>query len=83
MYNTAQKVLGSCPVISEISYSYPNKHYMSVDPLATETSLMEFRPVNLTPFNLENGLGYEGGAEVFHPVADPSGLITATVTRKA
>jgi urate oxidase len=28
MYNTAQKVLVSCPSISEISYSYPNKHYM-------------------------------------------------------
>ena len=40
------------------------------------------RPVNLKPFELENGLGYEGGAEVFHPVADPSGLITATITRK-
>jgi urate oxidase len=39
-------------------------------------------PVNLTPFKLENGLGREGGAEVFHPVADPSGFITATVTRK-
>lgn len=38
--------------------------------------------VNLTPFNLENGLGRAGGAEVFHPVADPSGFITATVTRK-
>jgi urate oxidase len=33
-------------------------------------------------FDLDNGLGYEGGAEVFHPVSDPSGLITATVTRK-
>ena len=27
-YNTAQKVLSSVPAISEISYSYPNKHYM-------------------------------------------------------
>ncbi|ORX40531.1 hypothetical protein BD324DRAFT_6254 [Kockovaella imperatae] len=66
MYNTAQKVLSSCPAISEISYSYPNKHYI---------------PVNLSAFGLENGLGYEGGAEVFHPTADPSGLITATVSR--
>lgn len=38
-------------------------------------------PVNLTPFGLENGLGRQGGAEVFHPTADPSGLITATVKR--
>ena len=28
MYNSAQKVLGSCKEIAEISYSYPNKHYM-------------------------------------------------------
>lgn len=28
MYNSAQKVLKSAQAISEISYSYPNKHYM-------------------------------------------------------
>ncbi|KAL7418385.1 hypothetical protein Q5752_006843 [Cryptotrichosporon argae] len=67
MYNTAQKVLVSVPAIKEISYSYPNKHYI---------------PINLAPFKLENNLGYDGGAEVFHPVADPSGLIQATITRK-
>lgn len=39
-------------------------------------------PVNLSAFGLDNGLGVEGGAEVFWPVADPSGLITATITRK-
>ncbi len=39
-------------------------------------------PINLSAFNLDNGLGRTGGAEVFHPTADPSGLITATVTRK-
>jgi urate oxidase len=44
--------------------------------------LTEASPVNLSPFGLDNGLGYEGGAEVFHPVADPSGYITSTVTRK-
>jgi urate oxidase len=47
-----------------------------------EQPLMTRSPVNLSPFGLDNGLGYEGGAEVFHPVADPSGLITCTVTRK-
>lgn len=40
------------------------------------------RPVNLSAFGLDNKLGYEGGAEVFYPAADPSGYITATVTRK-
>jgi urate oxidase len=44
--------------------------------------LTPLSPVNLSAFGLDNGLGYEGGAEVFHPVADPSGLITCTVTRK-
>lgn len=43
---------------------------------------MADRPVNLSPFGLDNGLGREGGAEVFWPTADPSGLIAATVTRK-
>jgi urate oxidase len=47
----------------------------------TDVSLFN-SPVNLAPFGLDNGLGRDGGAEVFHPVADPSGLITATVTRK-
>jgi urate oxidase len=28
MYNTAQKVLAVSQVVKEISYSYPNKHYM-------------------------------------------------------
>lgn len=42
----------------------------------------DLSPVNLSAFGLDNGLGHEGGAEVFWPVADPSGLITATVTRK-
>lgn len=67
MYNTQQLILQHCPVIESITYSLPNKHFI---------------PINLTAFGLENGLGYEGGAEVFHPVADPSGLIEATVTRK-
>ncbi|ORY33400.1 uricase [Naematelia encephala] len=67
LYNTLQKILKTCPAISEGSMSLPNKHYI---------------PVNLSPFGLDNNLGYDGGAEVFHPVADPSGLITATVTRK-
>lgn len=67
LYNTAQAVLTHCPVVESISYSLPNKHYI---------------PINLSAFKLDNGLGYEGGAEVFHPVADPSGLIEATIARK-
>jgi len=45
-------------------------------------TMLTHSPVNLSAFKLDNGLGYEGGAEVFWPVADPSGLITATITRK-
>lgn len=67
LYLTLQKILTDCPAVSETSMQLPNKHYI---------------PVNLTPFKLDNGLGPAGGAEVFHPVADPSGYITATVTRK-
>ena len=40
MYNTAQKVLTSCPSISEISYSYPNKHYMWETPFLFLAMLM-------------------------------------------
>jgi urate oxidase len=68
LYKSGQRVLRECPAIYEIHYSLPNKHYI---------------PVNLTPFKLDNGLGYEGGAEVFHPAADPSGLIEGTITRSA
>lgn len=68
LYNTCQKVLVSCPAVTEISYALPNKHYI---------------PVNLSAFKLDNGLGYEGGAEVFYPAPDPSGWIEATVARKS
>ncbi|WWC94923.1 urate oxidase [Kwoniella sp. B9012] len=67
MYITMQNILKSCPAVKETSMQLPNKHYI---------------PINLSAFKLDNGLGYEGGAEVFHPTADPSGYITATVTRK-
>jgi urate oxidase len=79
LYNTLQKILKDCPDVKEGSMSLPNKHYMYVN--SNGLGLM-ISPVNLSAFGLENGLGYEGGAEVFHPTADPSGLITATVTRK-
>lgn len=68
LYRTGQKVLTLCPAVHEIKYSLPNKHYI---------------PVNLSAFKLDNGLGYEGGAEVFYPAQDPSGLIEGTVTRKS
>ncbi|KAK8853252.1 urate oxidase [Kwoniella newhampshirensis] len=67
LYLTLQNILNSVPAIKDASMQLPNKHYIAI---------------NLKPFGLDNGLGYEGGAEVFHPTADPSGLITATVTRK-
>lgn len=66
LYKTGQRVLTDCPVVKDISYSLPNKHYI---------------PVNMTAFGQENGLGYEGGAEVFYPAPDPSGLIEGTITR--
>ncbi|OWZ68236.1 urate oxidase [Cryptococcus neoformans] len=67
LYLTLQKILTSCPAVKDASMQLPNKHYI---------------PVNLSAFDLDNNLGYEGGAEVFYPAADPSGYITATVTRK-
>ncbi|WWD19669.1 urate oxidase [Kwoniella shandongensis] len=67
LYLTLQNILKSCPAIKDASMALPNKHYIAI---------------NLKPFGLDNGSTYEGGAEVFHPTADPSGLITATVTRK-
>ncbi|KIR41481.1 urate oxidase [Cryptococcus deuterogattii 99/473] len=67
LYLTLQKILASCPAVKDASMQLPNKHYI---------------PINLSAFGLDNKLGYEGGAEVFYPAADPSGYITATVTRK-
>ncbi|EKC99586.1 uricase (Urate oxidase) [Trichosporon asahii var. asahii CBS 8904] len=67
LYNTAQRVLTHCPAVQDIRYSLPNKHYIAV---------------NLNAFKLDNGLGYEGGAEVFWPASDPSGLIEAKIARK-
>nr|AOR51843.1 urate oxidase [Phaffia rhodozyma] len=67
LYRAAQTILSRASSIKEVFYSLPNKHYM---------------PVNLKPFNLENGKGREGLVEVFEPVASPSGLIQATITRK-
>ena len=37
-YNTLQKILTSCPAVSEASMSLPNKHYMWVMCLALSSS---------------------------------------------
>ncbi|WVO18560.1 urate oxidase [Cryptococcus depauperatus] len=67
LYLTLQNILKSCPVVKDASMQLPNKHYI---------------PIDLSRFGIDNKLGYEGGAEIFYPASDPSGLITATVTRK-
>jgi urate oxidase len=67
LYKTGQNVLALCPAVSDVHYSLPNKHYI---------------PVNLSAFKQDNGLGYDGGAEVFYPAPDPSGLIEGTITRR-
>jgi hypothetical protein len=51
--------------------------------LVADPSPLLPRPINLGAFGLENGKGRAGGVEVFEPVSSPSGLIQATVTRKA
>jgi urate oxidase len=72
--------------ISSVSYSLPNKHYIPFDlsKLGYDVKLDESgKVVNKGSVRgLDNGLSRAGGAEVFFPVSAPSGLITATVSRK-
>ncbi|KAI8993569.1 urate oxidase [Pilobolus umbonatus] len=63
LYLMQQLVLDKFPVVAEISYALPNKHYFSID---------------LSKLNADN-LGKN--AEVYYPMPDPSGLITATAGR--
>lgn len=66
LYKMAQLILAQNAGVQSLSYSLPNKHYIPVD--------MRYIGVeNVTP---------PDKAEVFIPIAAPSGLITATVSRK-
>lgn len=69
LYITGQVCLDRYPDLDDISFALPNKHAFAV---------------NLKPFNLANEgkVGVNNGAEVFQPLSDPSGLITATIRRK-
>lgn len=66
LYNTAEKVIQQNALITDITYKLPNKHYIPVD-------MSYYRGTkNVTPPEV---------AEVFTPVAAPSGFIEATVSR--
>jgi len=83
LYRTAQLAIFQNPGIQSIKYALPNKHYVPVD--------MSYRSVeNVAEYVLSRHiclfvlmLLHRGQAEVFIPLAAPSGLITATVSRKA
>ncbi|GLB44388.1 putative catalyzes the oxidation of uric acid to 5- hydroxyisourate, which is further processed to form (S)-allantoin [Lyophyllum shimeji] len=66
LYRMAQLLLVQNAGVQTVTYSLPNKHYIPVD--------MRYIGVeNVTP---------PSKAEVFMPIAAPSGLISATVSRK-
>jgi urate oxidase len=79
-------ILSQNPGVKSISYSLPNKHYIPFDlsRVGYDIKLDETGKVvkSGSAKGLDNGLGRAGGAEVFFPVSAPSGLITATVSRK-
>ncbi|KAG5717745.1 Uricase [Termitomyces sp. T112] len=66
LYKMAQMVLAQNDGVQVVTYALPNKHYIPVD--------MRYIGVeNVTP---------PSKAEVFMPIAAPSGLISAIVSRK-
>ncbi|KAG6909535.1 hypothetical protein DXG01_016928 [Tephrocybe rancida] len=66
LYKMAQLVLSQNAGIQSVTYALPNKHYI---------------PVDMRYIGVEN-VSPPSNAEVFMPIAAPSGLITATVSRK-
>lgn len=66
LYNTAEKVIEQNPLITDITYKLPNKHYI---------------PVDMSYYNGTQNVSPPEVAEVFTPVAAPSGFIEATVSR--
>lgn len=85
LFKMSKLIISQNPGINTVSYSLPNKHYVPVDlsRVGYDVQLDEMGKVikSTTNQGLQNGLGREGGAEVFVPLAAPSGLITATVAR--
>ncbi|THU91377.1 uricase [Dendrothele bispora CBS 962.96] len=66
LYKMAQQIIADNSGIQSVTYTLPNKHYVPVD--------MKYIGVdNITPLT---------EAEVFTPLAAPSGLISATISRK-
>ncbi|OZJ02317.1 hypothetical protein BZG36_04458 [Bifiguratus adelaidae] len=66
MYLIQTRILELFPEVEETYYSLPNKHYFGVD-----------------MSKLAGGIDNTGkNLDVYQPVSDPSGLITATVSRK-
>lgn len=66
LYKTAEKVLADNALVADITYKLPNKHYIPVDMSYYKGTQ------NVTPPEV---------AEVFTPVAAPSGYIEATIVR--
>ncbi|OCH86064.1 uricase [Obba rivulosa] len=67
LYKMGQRVLAEAPHVQRVSYGLPNKHYV---------------PVDLRWAGLDNVGDGGAGAEVFVPLAAPSGLISATIARR-
>ncbi|KAI8927132.1 hypothetical protein BC831DRAFT_453431 [Entophlyctis helioformis] len=65
LYRMGDRVLAVCPDIVDVKYELPNKHVFVYD---------------LGRFGLVNQTG-KSKSTVYYPVADPSGLITATISR--
>ncbi|CDH52316.1 urate oxydase [Lichtheimia corymbifera JMRC:FSU:9682] len=67
MYLMQNRILERFPEIAEVYYALPNKHYVGMD-------FSKF-----TKLNIDNS---GKNMDIYYPQPDPSGLITATASRK-
>lgn len=82
MYKMGEQILADVPLVTEVDYVLPNKHYFEIgtfDPPPLPDSPLTYA----TDLSWYKGLKNTGkDATVFAPQSDPNGLIYCTVTRK-
>lgn len=82
MYKMCEQILAAVPLVAEVDYALPNKHYFEVGRsylLHVSVSLL----IRCSDLSWYKGLKNTGkDATVFAPQSDPNGLIFCTVSRK-
>ncbi|KAI9669693.1 MAG: hypothetical protein M1831_007389 [Alyxoria varia] len=82
MYKMCQKILAEVPMVQEVDYTLPNKHYFEISELEYVMVLGNFANFyeDLSWFEGITNTGKD--AEVYAPQTDPNGLIHCKVQRK-